>query len=749
MREKVFELGAILSSLFSGLKMGMAIFDGEARVLYWNPEMAGMSGVDPSAIVGRPLPLAFPEFPGIPPGSSGLPAPWLELLSGKAEGGGPRALSCGNLVREGVYPQACEVTLQALEHPGGPYLVATCREIPSGGPPGESGSASWEMDLLGGTIETSQEWLRRFSVREEAPGRYLLDSYYERVHPEDLALLKAAMGGIKAQGGWKDGIEYRLKDAYGDYVWVLDRVLGSRSSADGGIAAVSGRISDISLRKELEYSRREETHLLREVLDQAPQYIFARDLNGRFILVNRALADFYGKKEEELIGASLLDVHPDRAEAEGFLADDRHVIRTGESLIVPESTFTSRSGKKSIVEISLAPFNVPGLKDCSSLGFGIDITETKRAQRALYEERDRLYVTLRSLGEGVIAADTEGRVSLMNPMAENITGWDEREALGRPIGEIFKVRYGLDSHPLADPVKDILSERRIVSGAADTFIEKRSGELREITERGAPIIDEEGEVSGAVLIFLDVTERRSMEREIEKIQKVESLGLLAGGIAHDFNNILMAVLGNISLAKLNVEEDDENWKILAEAEKAILQAKRLTSQLSLMAKGGAEPRKETMSVRAMLEEACSINLRGSNVRYELDLCPEDIDILADPSLMNQVMQNLVINAKEAMPHGGILGIAVRIVEITRTETLPLSPGSYVRIDVEDSGPGILPEIAQRIFDPYYTTKSRGSGLGLTVSFSVVKKHGGCITVKSRLGEGTVFSVYLPKRHPAQ
>ncbi len=755
-----------INRLFSGLGIGLGMLSQEGTVLSWTAEIARHLGKSGSEVLGKPIWEIYPELGALALGSAfSAPAdlPLAEVWQGlfqavEAQGQSLSFSGCDRQDEEGK-PLRISLSLQCFTFSGERRMFVISRDdgewrgMPRDLIDPETGifplsykdkSASfWEYDGQRDRLRANQAWCARFDLPCDADFNYTLEDYLLRVHPEDLKNLQSIIDAFMQDPGREYGLEYRLKDAEGAYVWVFDRNVSQERAPDGTLLRCVGKITDINQRKELEFSNDEKSRLLRDVLDQSPQYIFARDAQGRFILANKALAQFYGRKPQDLIGMRLEELHPDKSEAKRFLSDDRHVILTGESLLIPETNYTSPSGKRSIIELSLAPFKVPGLKEGASLGFGIDITEMKRVQRALYEEKDRLSVTLRSLGEGVIATDTAGRVVLMNPMAASITGFDEREALGKPIGQVFRIRYGSDSHPLSDPVRDILAERRIVSSSADSYLEKRSGELREISERGAPIIDEEGEVSGAVLIFLDVTERRAMEREIEKIQKVESLGILAGGIAHDFNNILMAVLGNISLAKLNVDESQENYSLLAEAEKAILQAKRLTAQLSLMAKGGADPRKESISVRGFIEEACSINLRGSNVGYVLDIAP-DVDLLhADPSQMNQVMQNLVLNAREAMPMGGTVNISARLVSITRAETLPLSPGPYLKIDVQDSGPGMHPEIAQRIFDPYYTTKSRGSGLGLTVSFSVVKKHGGCITVKSRLGEGTVFSVYLP------
>jgi signal transduction histidine kinase len=308
---------------------------------------------------------------------------------------------------------------------------------------------------------------------------------------------------------------------------------------------------------------------------------------------------------------------------------------------------------------------------------------------------------------------------------------------------VYKIRYGLGTAPVADPTREIVEKRAIVSITEDAYLESKDGSVREVIDRGEPIIDLAGQVSGAVLVFLDMTERRALEREIQRAQRAESIGVLAGGIAHDFNNILMAVLGNISLAKLNVSEEDENWGILSEAEKAVLQAKRLTSQLSLLAKGGAAPVKERINLGEALEEACSINLRGSPVTCERHLAPDLWPVDADLAQIMQVLQNLVVNAKESMPDGGLLSVSAQNETVGPEKKGALPKGNYVRVDVTDQGAGVEPDIAQRIFEPYFSTKKRGSGLGLTVSFAVAKNHGGTITLRSELGKGSTFSLYLP------
>jgi len=246
---------------------------------------------------------------------------------------------------------------------------------------------------------------------------------------------------------------------------------------------------------------------------------------------------------------------------------------------------------------------------------------------------------------------------------------------------------------------------------------------------------------GRVWSFRDVTSQRKLEDELLKTQKLESLGVLAGGIAHDFNNILTAVMGNISLARMRVESGDKLDKWLGAAEKATERAKDLTQQLLTFSKGGA-PVKQTISLEHSIRDSASFALRGAAVkpvfRFADDLWPVE----ADEGQMVQVFNNLFINASQAMSAGGIITITAANVQVASSDTLPLTAGNYVKITVADQGSGIPADHLRRIFDPYFTTKEHGSGLGLAVTYSVIRNHGGHIQVDSESGVGTCFTIFL-------
>jgi two-component system, cell cycle sensor histidine kinase and response regulator CckA len=240
----------------------------------------------------------------------------------------------------------------------------------------------------------------------------------------------------------------------------------------------------------------------------------------------------------------------------------------------------------------------------------------------------------------------------------------------------------------------------------------------------------------------DISERKRTEEEMMKSQKLESLGILAGGIAHDFNNLLTGILGNISLAQKYLPPEHKAWSRLNAAAKASKRAQGLTRQLLTFSRGGA-PIRKTASIGELLKDFIAFALRGSKVRCDLTVANNLHPVDMDEAQMNQVINNLIINAVQAMPEGGTIRVRADNFVVDRSVTLPLRAGKYVRISVRDSGTGILPENMQKIFDPYFTTKEKGTGLGLATSYSIVRKHDGVMTVRSRVGVGTVFYIYLP------
>jgi PAS domain S-box-containing protein len=369
----------------------------------------------------------------------------------------------------------------------------------------------------------------------------------------------------------------------------------------------------------------------------------------------------------------------------------------------------------------------------------------KLAEETLREERERLAITLSSIVEGVLTTDRRGRITYMNGMAEELCGWKQRDAMGRSIEEVVRFLHSgvneendhpvthalavgtplhpLDHYPLFDHVK---GERPVVYSVS-------------------PLQRSDGNLLGAVLILRDMTERIKFDEERLKASKLDSVGLLAGGIAHDFNNLLTSILGNISMTKSWVNTRDHLFTFLSEAENASLRAKKLTQQLLTFAKGGI-PLKKPLALQQVIPESAMFALSGSSIRCDCDI-PEDIWLIqADEGQISQVIHNLAVNAQQAMPTGGKLTIGAENVMLTaeqaRQKTLS-EAGRYIKLTVQDSGTGIPPYALHKIFDPYYSTKPSGSGLGLSTAYSIINNHYGTIAASSVQSRGSTFVIYLP------
>ena len=377
------------------------------------------------------------------------------------------------------------------------------------------------------------------------------------------------------------------------------------------------------------------------------------------------------------------------------------------------------------------------------LGYLVNITELKKAEQQLHNEREKLFITLRSIGDGVITTDSEDRVIFINNVAEQLTGWNQQEASGEPLSNVFNIINEKTGLACENPVNKVFNSGKTIGVANHTALIARDGTRRSIADSAAPIFDSEEKIIGVVLVFRDVTQEKKREEELLKIRKLESVGVLAGGIAHDFNNILTAILGNINLADTYIEKENEAHLLLKEAEKASIRAKNLTQQLLTFSKGG-DPVRETASIKQVITDSADFVLHGGNVRCRYAL-PEDLWLVdIDTGQMSQVIQNLVINARHAMPEGGEIKISCEnIADITTETGLSLPVEKYIKITIADYGGGIPEKYLDKIFDPYFSSKQEGSGLGLAVTHSIINKHDGHIFVRSKSGKGSTFTIYLP------
>jgi PAS domain S-box-containing protein len=368
-------------------------------------------------------------------------------------------------------------------------------------------------------------------------------------------------------------------------------------------------------------------------------------------------------------------------------------------------------------------------------------------------ERERLAVTLRSIGDGVITTDTDGRVLMVNRIAEQLAGWSEGEAIRRPSGEVLRILDEESRQPAADPVKEVLRTRAAAAPAGRTILVSRDGTERVVAHSGAPIRDGLGAIVGVVVVFRDMTETTKMEARLLQANKMETVGQLAGGIAHDLNNELTPICGYLDLALGDLPPGAAERKLLEEARHCAFRSVEVIQRLVAFSRRSSQ-KKTVIGLTDTLRELRDLLVRFLPSAIEVDLqCPGDLwPIVGNATELHTVFMNLAANARDAMPSGGHLAVRARNQVLEDDDATAANvPRQYVAIEFHDTGVGMTTETQRRIFEPFFTTKgeSHGTGLGLFTALGVVKDHGGWIDVATEPGVGTQFRVCLPACAGAQ
>ncbi len=365
-----------------------------------------------------------------------------------------------------------------------------------------------------------------------------------------------------------------------------------------------------------------------------------------------------------------------------------------------------------------------------------DVTSRIQAQEALRDSEQFLTDVFNCIQDGLRVFDSEFKVIRANPAMDKFPGAQSLNSNQCHLS-FPDQNSGCESCPVAETFLTGEACHRIItqhlSGRSDRFVEIHAFPLHDRTSN---------RLRGVIEYVRDVTELKKAEIERSRLDKMESLAILAGGIAHDFNNILTAILGNIGLAALDNTMGSQGKERLAQAEKACLRAQTLSQQLLTFSAGGA-PIKKILTVPELLKESANLILSGSNTLCEFSI-PENLwSVEGDEGQLSQAFGNLLLNADQAMPDGGVINLSLANVLVAENSQLPLPAGNYLKIAISDQGIGISPNHLDKIFDPYFSTKQKGSGLGLTSAYSIIKNHSGHLAVDSQMGAGTTFTVYLP------
>ncbi len=549
-------------------------------------------------------------------------------------------------------------------------------------------------------------------------------------HPDDLQINEAKLNQVLSGDVNGYSLEKRLirKD---DNIIIVNISSKCIRKEDGSVEQFITLVQDITKRKKAEEIVRESELKYRTVVENAREYIWQLDTKGNFVFVNRHAEEMSDCKSIDLKGKNFSPaIHPDDLEHVQalFLDTLNGNINEYETRIVDDK------GNEDVLLVQTIPLYEDG-EITGTLSFGRNITERRKMEEALRESEDK-YRTLVEQSHDCIYIYKGNRFLFVNDRVCEFTGYSKEEL------------YDLDFLQLIHPddrsgIEEYERNRSIgknIPSVYQTRIISKDGQIR-FMELSARIITYQGEY--AILgMGRDISVQLKLDEERQKVQRLESLGIFAGGIAHDFNNFLTGILGNISLAKTMSEPESDIYRILSNSENASNKASSLTHQLLTFAKGGV-PVRENLSINELLRQSADFVLSGSNVNVSYDIPCDLWSVNADKGQISQVIQNIIINADQSMPDGGEVLIKAGNAEIDFDTSMHLNPGRYVKMEISDKGTGISEDHFSKIFDPFFSTKKKGSGLGLTTAFSIIKKHDGNIIAKSRYGIGTTFIIHLP------
>ncbi len=607
---------------------------------------------------------------------------------------------------------------------------------------------SWEHNLTTGKVVWSDEMFRLlgFDPRKD-PADFKM--FFDMIHPDDRPALKKAIDET-VKAGKHFSIDYRLSLRDG-----TTRIMHAQAElihdANGSQVILSGTVQDITERRQAEKALRERDELLQQAVRVSEIGIFDHDQRTDTIYWSPQQRIIHGWDPDEPVSLQdFLDcVHP--ADIESISAAVRRAHDpAGDGIWNVEHRIIRRDGSvRWLKERSQTFFEGEGntRRPVRTVGAVLDITARKEAEEKVRQSEEFIRGILDTVDEGFIVVDRDYRILTANRAYCAQVALPVDVVIGK---HCFELSHRV-SRPCYEEGEECAVRQVFVTGRPHAALHKHpdpEGHTLFVETKAFPIKDASGAVTSVIETINNITERHLLEEERLKTQKLESIGVLAGGIAHDFNNLLQGIFGYMSMAKLTLDQREKSLAMLEQAEKALHQSVNLTSQLLTFSKGG-KPVKNVIDLRPVIENAATFALSGSRSDFRVDIDPGLWHADADGGQVGQVIQNIVLNADQAMPRGGRVAISARNLPASETEShAGLERRDYVVIGIEDQGVGIQEAHLDKIFDPYFTTKEKGSGLGLATSYSIIRNHGGRIEVRSVVGKGSTFHIYLPATRTA-
>ncbi|MCC6712715.1 MAG: PAS domain S-box protein [Candidatus Dadabacteria bacterium] len=539
----------------------------------------------------------------------------------------------------------------------------------------------------------------------------------------------------KAVRGESAGREGFYRSTTGDVSLYIMVSTAPLRDASGNIIGGMSVVEDMTERKKAEIAFLQSQQQYENLVNTVEGIVWEAEPGSfRFTFVSRQAERILGYTAEEWLGN-------DKFWTEKLHPEDRERVvnycrASTESLRDHVVEYRMIAADERVVWVrDIVSVGVEDGKAVSLKGIMIDITDLKKAEDLLLESAERYRTLVENNYDIIVESSEEGEFLYLSPNFGESLGYDPDELLGKSM---FGNVHSDDTPNTMKEFSRIISTRS--PGKTVFRYRHRNGTWRWLESSGRAFETAAGELR-YVGVLRDITDRKRYEDELFKAEKLESLGVLAGGIAHDFNNLLTVILGNISISKMHLKPSDRIFTRLTEAENASARARDLTSQLLTFSKGGAPVKEYVHTLGDFIRDTASFAVSGSKVRCDFDIADDLWPAEVDGGQISQVIHNLVINSDQAMPDGGV--ITVSAANTGRKGPDGGEDGKHIKISIADSGIGMTDDLVEKIFDPYFTTKQKGSGLGLATVYSIVKNHGGRIEVESEIGVGTKFDVDLP------
>lgn len=619
---------------------------------------------------------------------------------------------------------------------------------------------SWELDLThlenvhANRLFWSDETFRIFGYK---PGSVAVTTelFFSHVHPDDRATVAAA--GEKAVAEKKRySIDHRIVLPGGEIRHVHEAADIVTDEKTGRPVKMTGAVMDITARKRAEEGLLESQALYHSFVEHLPASVFRKDREGRYVFVNSMFCRLKNLKAEEVLGKTPRELALYEASVKGgrtrprsrqstlIQGEDHHelIVRTGKPVEMEES-YPQPDGSVEYFHAVKSPVFGPDKQIIGTQGIQFDITARKRAEEELFKSQQMLRTILDTIPQRVFWKDRNSIYLGCNKPLARDCGFDDPSKL------IGKDDYETKSAATAELYR--ADDRRVMeSGRSKLNYEepqiKADGTMGWLRTSKVPLFDKDGSVTGVLGTYEDITERKRLEEQLRQAQKMDAFGQLAAGVAHDFNNILTVVQGNLSLLQMGLDSKAEETAAIEQARAAAERAANLTRQLLTFG------RRQPMQTRPLDMNQVVANMTkmlqriiGEHIELEANYASAAAPVQADVNMMEQILINLAVNSRDAMPRGGKLAVAIKPFK-ANGQMPDKRSGEFVRLTVADTGAGIAPEHLPHIFEPFFTTKDvgKGTGLGLATVFGIVQQHDGWIEVESKPGEGATFHVFLPR-----